>query len=316
MKFQTINPATGEVIQTYSEMTFAEVEKILAKTEHAFLDWRLRNFAERAKCIRKMVELLHKNKQQYAKLMTEEMGKPLPDAVKEIDKCAWACEHFAEHAEEYLKPRFVKTEMNKSYIAYEPQGIIFAIMPWNFPFWQVFRFAAPNIMGGNAAILKHSPNTTGCGLEIEKMFGQAGFPADLFRTIIVDNDIAAKVIQHPLIKAVTLTGSQRAGKTVGQEAASVLKKSVMELGGSDPYLILEDADLELAVEQSVRSRLSNSGQVCIAAKRMIVVDKIADEFEHRVVEKLKQFKMGNPMEEGVNFGPLAREDLRDNVHNK
>lgn len=314
MAIQTINPATGELIKSYQEMPYAEVDKIIEATHKDFLQWRETSFQQRADKMRLVGKILLDNKQEYAKLITTEMGKPIKSAIGEIEKCARLCDYYAEHAQEYLKPQLIKTEMAKSYIMYQPMGVIFAIMPWNFPFWQALRFAAPGLMAGNACILKHAPTTTGCALAIEAIFKQAGFPENLFRSIVIDTDLAEKVIAHPRIVGVTLTGSVRAGKSVGAEAAGRLKKVVLELGGSDPYIILEDADLDLAAEQCVISRLGNAGQVCIAAKRLIAVDAIRDIFEQKVLEKVKQYVMGNPLDEKVNLGPLARADLRDNVH--
>lgn len=313
MSIQTINPATGKLIKEYGEMPHKEVMGIIDDCHKAYLQWREVSFAERSKCMKKAAQLLKSEKEKYGKIITEEMGKPITAAMGEIEKCAWVCEHYAEHAENYLKPRQIKTEMQKSYVAYKPTGVIFAIMPWNFPFWQVFRFAAPNIMGGNVGILKHAPISTGAALAIEQIFEDAGFPKNIFRSLVIDTDEASQVIAHPKVAAVTLTGSEGAGKVVGSEAARNLKKVVLELGGSDPYLILEDADLDLAAEQCVKSRMNNSGQVCISAKRMIIVDKIADEFEKKVLQKLNEVKMGDPMDPNINFGPIAREDLRDLV---
>jgi succinate-semialdehyde dehydrogenase/glutarate-semialdehyde dehydrogenase len=314
MSIQTINPATGEVLKIYQEMSSAEVDKAIAATHQAFLAWRATSFAERAERMRNAAKILLDNKQEYASLITLEMGKPIKAAVAEIEKCALLCHHYAEQAQKYLQPQMIKTEMTKSYITYQPLGVIFAIMPWNFPFWQAFRFAAPGVMAGNACVLKHAPNTTGCGLMIEQVFKQAGFPENLFRTIVIDASDADKVIAHPNIAGVTLTGSVRAGKSVGVEAASHLKKVVLELGGSDPYIILEDADLDLAAEQCVRSRLGNAGQVCVAAKRLIAVDAIRDAFVKKVLEKMQEYKVGDPLDESVSMGPLARADLRDGVH--
>lgn len=314
MTIQTINPATEEVIAEYEEMSENEFNRIIDDTHDAFKKWRNVSFAKRAQPMLKLADLLKANSDEYAKLITSEMGKVNAAAQAEIEKCAWVCEHFANHAAKYLRSRSVKTEMTKSYVAYRPIGVIFAIMPWNFPFWQVFRFAAPALMAGNAALLKHAPISTGVGLKIESLFAEAGFPKNLFRTLILDNDGAAKVIANPKIAAVTLTGSERAGSAVGAAAARSLKKVVLELGGSDPYIILEDADLEAAAEAAVSSRMNNSGQVCIAAKRLIVVPAIKEKFEKLVMEKLNRYHMGDPMDDNYNFGPMSRHDLRDELH--
>lgn len=313
MPIKTINPTTGKLIKNYPVMDIAEVDSIIDATHKAYLNWRETKLTERVEKIRQVGEILHKNKQEYGHLITEEMGKPIQLAKAEIEKCARLCNHIADHADEYLKPRTVQTEMQKSYISYQPLGVIFAIMPWNFPFWQVFRALGPAVTAGNAAILKHAPTTTGCGLAIEKIFRSAGFPENLFRAAIIETELAAKIIQNSKIAGVTLTGSVHAGKTVGAESAGHLKKVVLELGGSDPYIILEDADLDQAAEQCVNSRLSNSGQVCIAAKRLIVVDSVRDQFERKVIEKAKQFKVGDPFDEAIQMGPLARDDLREAV---
>lgn len=314
MVIQTINPATGDVIQSYLEMDRVTVDAIISSTQSAFLQWRDKPFGERALILRKVAELLEKNKQAYASLITQEMGKPIQFSRAEIEKCGRVCEYYAENAEKLLASQPIQTEKTKSYITYRPLGIIFAIMPWNFPFWQVFRFAAPNLMAGNAVLLRHAPISTGVGLAIEKLFQDAGLPTHLFRTLVIDNDLAAYVIQHPYIKGVTLTGSPGAGSIVGSLAAQSLKKVVLELGGSDPYLILADANLALAAQTCVTSRLNNSGQICIAAKRMIVVDAVREEFEERVLAQLKNYQMGDPMDSNNNLGPLARADLRDTVH--
>lgn len=313
MSIQTINPATGKIINDYEEMPLEGLLKIIDATHQAHLNWRHTDFSERSTKLNHAAEILLKNKQDYAALITQEMGKPIKAAQSEIEKCALLCRHFADHAKEYLKPVPIKTEMSKSYVTYQPLGTVFAIMPWNFPFWQVFRFAGPALMAGNACLLKHAPTTTGCGLAIENIFTQAGFPENLFNTIIIDIELAEKVIAHPKIASVTLTGSVRAGKKVGAEAVNHLKKVVLELGGSDPYLILEDADLDLAAEQCVKSRLNNSGQTCIAAKRLIIVNAIREKFQQMVIEKAKTYVLGNPMDESVQLGPLARADLRETV---
>lgn len=316
MTIQTINPATGKLIKSYEEMSPTIIDNTIKASRQAFLQWRDSTFAERAAAMLNAEKILLENKQEYGALITQEMGKPIKAAISEIEKCAWLCRYYAEHAEGYLAAHYVKTEMSKSYVLYQPLGVIFAIMPWNFPFWQVFRFAAPNLMAGNACLLKHAPTTTGCGLAVEKLLRQAGFPENLFQVMILATEQAEKVIADPFVAGVTLTGSVRAGTSVGAKAAGHLKKVVLELGGSDPYLVLADADLDLAAEECVRSRLNNSGQVCIAAKRMIVVDAVREAFTQKVLAKVKSYKMGDPMDESVALGPLARADLRDGVHSQ
>jgi succinate-semialdehyde dehydrogenase / glutarate-semialdehyde dehydrogenase len=314
MAIQTINPTTGEVIKSYSEMNWHDVEKIIHSTHEAFLQWSNRSFRERAELMRKVADNLGRNKQQYAELITREMGKPIRFSVPEIEKCQRVCHYYADHAENFLASQPVATEKSKSYVVYKPLGVILAFMPWNYPFWQVFRFAAPTLMAGNGVLLRHAPISTGTGLAIEQLCRDSGLPENLFRTLIMDNDTAALTIRHPLVKGVTLTGSPQAGSIVGSNAAGSLKKVVLELGGSDPYIVLEDADLEHAAKTCVASRLNNSGQVCIAAKRIIVVDAVKDQFEKLVYQQIKNYKIGDPTQLETDLGPLARADLRDNVH--
>ncbi len=310
----SINPTTGETIQEYSEMTFAEVSDIINRAHGAFLNWRKTNFATRAAFMRQAAQILRDNAPEYARLMAQEMGKPIKDGRAEAEKCAWACDYYADNAETFLQNERVETDASKSFVTFQPLGVVLAIMPWNFPFWQVFRFAAPALMAGNVGVLKHASNVFGCALAIEDIFRQAGFPGDAFRTLLVGSDQIEAIIAHPLVKAVTLTGSTSAGKAVGQKAGSLIKKSVLELGGSDPYLILEDADLEVAVSTCVASRLINSGQSCIAAKRFVVVEAVREQFEQRFVERMQAATMGNPLKEETEVGPQARHDLRDDLH--
>ncbi len=314
MTIQTINPATGEALHSYAEMNIATVNNIIDLTFNAFGQWHTISFVERSEKLRHIASLLDKNKKKYAQLITQEMGKPILASIAEIEKCQLACNFYAENAEKFLAPRSVVTNKTKSFVVYRPLGIIFAIMPWNYPFWQVFRCAAPNLMAGNAMLLRHSPNSTGAGLAIEELCQEAGLPQNLFRTLVIDNETAAHVIKHHQIKGVTLTGSPRAGAIVGSTAASALKKVVLELGGSDPYIILKDADLAKAAKICVASRLNNSGQVCIASKRIIVVNSVREQFEKLVLDELKNYRMGDPMDNSYNLGPLARADLRETVH--
>ena len=246
--------------------------------------------------------------------MALEMGKPLKQGVAESEKCAWACEYYADTAEGHLAPEIVKTDASKSYVAFDPLGVVLAVMPWNFPFWQVFRFAAPALMAGNVGVLKHASNVPGCAMAIESIIEQAGFPKGTFRTLLISSRGVKSVIEHPLVRAVTLTGSTPAGKAVAAQAGGVIKKTVLELGGSDPYIILEDADLDLAVTTCVTSRLINSGQSCVNAKRFIVVEPVADVFTERLTAAMGAKKMGNPLDEGTEIGPQARPDLRDDLH--
>ncbi|MHA1255959.1 MAG: NAD-dependent succinate-semialdehyde dehydrogenase [Promethearchaeota archaeon] len=314
MTQKAINPTTGEIIKEYEEMSLNEVEILITNMDSEFQKWRKKTFSERALLMKKAADILRDNADEYAELMALEMGKSIKGGRSEANKCAWVCDYYADNAEEFLKPEIVDTEADKSFVSHQPLGIVFAVMPWNFPFWQVLRFAAPTLMAGNAGLLKHAPNVPGCALAIEDVFHKAGFPKNIFRSIIIDVSIAKNIIENPLIKAVTLTGSTRAGKAVSAEAGAVLKKCVMELGGSDPYIILEDALIEDSVNTSVASRLINAGQSCIAAKRFIVVEKVYEEFEKLFVEEMKKYKMGDPLKEDTDLGPQARFDLRDELH--
>lgn len=310
MSFQTINPATEKPIATYEYMPEKEVIQILEASKQAFEHWASEDWDSKAGKMRKAAQILLDNKQNYAQLISTEMGKLLKPATEEIEKCALVCHFFADNAKYFLENRMVQTEMTKSYVTHQPLGTVFAIMPWNFPFWQVFRFAAPTLMAGNCALLKHSPNTTGSALAIEKIFKEAGFPEAVFRTLILDNDLAATVIKHPDIAAVTLTGSNKTGETVAALAGSVVKKIVMELGGNDPYIVLEDADLELAANAILASRMNNAGQSCIAAKRILALPSIRPALQTLILDKLKNWQPGD------NMGPLARTDLRDMLHHQ
>ena len=311
---QSINPFDQSLIHNYNEMNQGEIDQVLKNAHEEFLNWKFVEFEIRSEKMKNAAEVLRKNSEKYSLLMTKEMGKPIAQSRAEVEKCAWVCDYYAENAEKFLTDEEIKTDASKSYVSFQPIGIVLAIMPWNFPFWQVFRFAAPGLMAGNSGILKHASNVTGCALAIEEVFREAGFPESLFRTIIYPSSKMDYVIKHPLVKAVTLTGSVPAGKAVASIAGSVIKKTVMELGGSDPYVILEDADLEAAATTCVISRLINGGQSCIAAKRFIIVEKIYDKFEKLFIEKMKQKKMGDPMEEKIDLGPQANITLRDELH--
>jgi len=311
---QSINPATDELLKLYDEMTVEETSAIIKKTHQNFLMWKETSFNQRSIRMKNAAQSLRANNRKYAELMTLEMGKPIKQSYAEVEKCAWVCEYYADTAEKFLQDELIETDASKSFVTFRPIGVVLAVMPWNFPFWQVFRFAAPGLMAGNGCVLKHSSNVMGCALAIEEIFKEAGFPENLFRSIIISSKNMREVIEHPLIAAVTLTGSVPAGKSVAAAAGGILKKTVLELGGSDPYIILEDADLELAAEACVTSRLLNAGQSCIAAKRFIIHENIYDEFEKLFIEKMKSKKMGNPMDENNHIGPQARKDLRDELH--
>lgn len=314
MNIQTINPKDNTIIHTYEMMSDHDLVDIIEQSHKVYTQWRDVPFEKRKKCMNRAAELLRKNKETYATLMANEMGKPLSQGRGEIEKCAWVCEFYAEEAEGFMKPRVIETEMKKSYVLYQPLGVVYSIMPWNFPFWQVFRCLAPTLMAGNGLLLSHAPISTGTALAIEKLIEEAGFPKGLFRALIIDYDQSAKVIAHQRIIAATLTGSERAGKAIGSEAGLSLKKAVLELGGSDPYLVLEDADLEKAADACIASRLSNCGQVCISAKRIIVLESVYDQFEKMIIERMKRFQMGDPLDEKTTLGPMARTDLRDSLH--
>ena len=311
---KSMNPVTGEEIKSYDEMSLEKIESIINKTQSAFLSWSETDFSDRKPLMEKASHILKERKDKYAKLMTEEMGKPIKQSYAEVEKCAWVCNYFADKAELFLADEIVDTEASNSFITFQPLGVVLAIMPWNFPFWQVFRFAAPNLMAGNAGILKHSSNVTGGALAIEEVFRDAGFPLNLFRTIVVSSKQAGEIINNKNVMAVTLTGSVPAGKSVAEKAGAVLKKTVLELGGSDPYLVLEDGDLEKAAATCVNSRLINAGQSCIAAKRFIIVESVYDEFEKLFVENMKSKKMGDPFDENNDLGPQASVNLRDDLH--
>jgi len=311
---ESINPTTGELIKTYPNMTLDETREILDDAQYAFLSWKNSSFQHRRQCMEQAAVILRRNISQYAELMALEMGKTLKEGRAEVNKCALVCDYYADSAEKFLQPELVQTDAAKSYISFQPLGIILAVMPWNFPFWQVFRFAAPSLMAGNAGVLKHASNVPGCALAIEDVFKNAGFPPHLFRTLMIGSSMVSDIIESPLVQAVTLTGSTPAGKAVASKAGAMLKKTVLELGGSDPYVILEDADLEETVSACVFARLINAGQSCIAAKRFIVVDRIREPFEKRFIEKMSEQIMGNPLKEETTLGPQARADLRDDLH--
>lgn len=314
MTLNAINPVDGSVISRHDEMQPAEVRTIIDAAHAAFVDWRRLSFAERATPMREAGVILRAEHAAFARLMAQEMGKPVRDGIAEVDKCALACSYYADHAETFLAREPVATDARTSFVTFNPLGVVLAVMPWNFPFWQVFRFAAPGLMAGNAAVLKHASNVPGCALAIEDVFRRAGFPANLFRTLLIGSGQVDAVIEHPHVRAATLTGSGAAGRAVARKAGECLKKTVLELGGSDPYLVLDDADIELAATVCAKGRLVNSGQSCIAAKRFIVVDSVRRAFEPLFVAKMAAARMGDPLQQDTEIGPLARRDLRDMLH--
>jgi len=314
VSIRSVNPVNGEIIKEYPETSTQECLQAIKKADRAFAEWKRTDFDKRAELMRRAATILRNRAGDYGRLISLEMGKVFREAVSEVQKCALACDYYADNASGFLAPEEVETEASRSYVDFRPLGAILAVMPWNFPFWQVFRFAAPALMAGNACILKHASNVPGCALEIEKIFAEAGFPPDLFRAVLVGSSEVENLIGDPLIRAVTLTGSVPAGRAVAASAGRHLKKTVMELGGSDPYIILEDADLEQAVPVCAMSRLINAGQSCIAAKRFVVVRPVVDRFLELLLDVMGKNKIGEPQSEGVDIGPMARFDLRDELH--
>ncbi len=314
MIIETRNPATEQIIKTYDLFNETQLIESIDKTYAAYQAWKKKSYAERKALMLKLAKLLDQKKTVYAKLIAEEMGKPVTAGHVEIEKCVWVCQHYAKHAEHYLKAESIQTDLQKSYVCYQPLGIVFGIMPWNFPFWQVFRYAVPTIMAGNATLLKHAPISTGAALAMEALFLEAGFPKHLFTTVLIDEDMAKFVIAHPHIAAVTLTGSERAGSSVAATAGQYLKRIVLELGGNDPYLVLADADLTYAAKCLVTSRLNNAGQSCIAAKRFIVIESVVDEFVEQVKLQMNRYNLGDPLNPKTTMGPIARADLREKLH--
>ena len=314
MTADIINPATGQVTYRHELLTAKEVEQRLAAAAEAFPAWAARSLQERGAILRVIAAQLRQRKGDIQHAMTTEMGKLKAEALGEIEKCAEACEFYADHAADYLKPQLIDTEAQRSYVRYEPIGCVFAVMPWNFPIWQVFRFLAPAFMAGNVALLKHASNVPQCADLILAVCRDGGLPEGVFDVLHIDNDQAAEVLRDKRVKAVTLTGSERAGRSIAANAGDQLKKCVMELGGSDAFVVLEDADLEKTVAAAVKSRFDNSGQTCIAAKRFIVVDAIADAFVEKFVAAAGKRVYGDPQDEKTTLAPMARADLRDELH--
>lgn len=306
---QTINPATNEVLKTYTLLSQSEITEKLQNAEDAFQDWKKTSFAERSELFRKLGLLLKEKKQELATLMTKEMGKPITQSKSEIEKCAWLCDFYAEKAEMFLSPRIEESDGSEAYIRYDPLGVILAVMPWNFPFWQVFRFAIPSLMAGNVGVLKHSSNSFGCGEAMELLFLEAGFPKNVFQNLLISGKQVKQVLENDHVKAATLTGSEAAGSSVAEIAGKNIKKTVLELGGSDPFIVLADADIKTAAKTAVKARTQNSGQSCIAAKRFIIVKEVYDEFVEEFKNEMATLKMGDPMDENTDVGCQAREDL-------
>jgi succinate-semialdehyde dehydrogenase/glutarate-semialdehyde dehydrogenase len=309
----TTNPATGKTLERFDYMAASEVDARLDAAVGAYRVWRREPHARRTQLLQSVGATLRAERQQFAETAVREMGKPIAQALAEVDKCAWCCEYFALHGEDLLADRAVESNATRSAIAFRPLGVIFAIMPWNFPYWQVFRAAAPALSAGNAVVLKHADSTTRCALEIERIFTEAGAPAGLFTTLLIENEVADARIADERIAAVTLTGSERAGVAVASAAGNALKKCVLELGGSDPFIVLGDADVDLAIEFAVKARFQNNGQSCIAAKRFIVEDRIYDRFVRDFAHAAAAQRVGDPMDAATQLGPCARADLRDTL---
>ncbi|MBI4936699.1 MAG: NAD-dependent succinate-semialdehyde dehydrogenase [Nitrosomonadales bacterium] len=314
MPHTSLNPATNKLLQTHASWDSHRLKQALEKTHHAQQAWAQTPFARRGEVLRNVAADLRTRRDQYAAIITQEMGKLLREARAEVEKCAGVCEYYAQHAEEFMRTEPVASDAGKSYVAHYPLGVLLAIMPWNFPFWQVFRAAAPALMAGNALALKHAPNVPQCALAIEAMFRECGLPDGVFTSLMIEVEQAAEAIASPHVHAVTLTGSEAAGRKVAALAGQHLKKCVLELGGSDPFIVLHDADMELAVDMAVASRFLNCGQSCIAAKRFIVVPQIADEFLSKFKTKVEALRLGDPMDDATQIGPMARADLRDTLH--
>lgn len=311
--FQSIYPFTQEVFAEYVQMDESAVSAHLKRSVHAFEQWSHRSFAERSEVMLAVSGVLLQKKEQLAQLISREMGKILPESIAEIEKCASTCAYFARHAEEMLQPVNIQTDYQKSFISYQPIGTVLAIMPWNFPFWQLFRFAAPTLMAGNVVLLKHAPNVCGCALAIQAVFEEAGAIPGLFQSLVIDTALVEKILENDAVQAVSLTGSEKAGGAVSAIAARNIKKSVLELGGSDPFIVLADADLEKAISTAIQSRLQNAGQSCIAAKRFIVVPEIMDDFLNGMLKAIKACRQGDPFLPETTMGPMARIDLAGNL---
>lgn len=314
MEFKSINPYDNTEISTFRGHAPSEVSIMLKQSDSAFSEWRQTPMAERSALMVRVAELLEQDVDKYAATMTREMGKPITEARAEINKCAWVCRYYAEHAESFLATESVETDGAASFIRYDPLGTILAIMPWNFPYWQVYRFAVPTLMAGNTALLKHATNVLGCAEHIEQLFRDAGFPEFVFQNLFIDHDQTESVIAQDTVSAVTLTGSTRAGRAVGQLAGKYLKKSVLELGGSNAFVVWKDADLDRAVKTGVQARMMNSGQSCIAAKRFIIHADLYDDYVSQYADEVEAMRVGDPIEEDTEIGPLAREDLAEGLH--
>jgi succinate-semialdehyde dehydrogenase/glutarate-semialdehyde dehydrogenase len=316
MSIVSVNPTNGKLLKAYRADSIKQVEQKIAQTHKAWLSWKNSTHEERSRLLKNMAGILQNRKKEFSILMAQEMGKPINQGVAEIEKCASVCEYYAANAAGFLGDQLIETDAFKSFVSFQPVGVVLAVMPWNFPFWQVFRFLAPALAAGNCGVLKHASNVPGCAVAIEEVIEEAGFPPKVFQSLIANSTMVEKIIENPFIQAVTITGSTNAGKQVAQKAGALIKKTVLELGGSDAYIILEDADLEKAAEICVNSRLINSGQSCISAKRFIAVKSIQKEFTRIFLAKMKEKKLGDPLNAATDIGPQARIDLRNELHDQ
>jgi len=314
MALESLNPATGELLETFEEWSDAQVAQVIDEVDAAWQSWRRTTFADRATLMKRAAEMLRENAETYARTMALEMGKPISEGRAEINKCALCCDFYADHAQGFLADEVITSDAAKSYVGHRSLGTVLAVMPWNFPFWQVFRFAAPALMAGNTGVLKHSSNVPRCALQIEDVFVKAGFPANVFRTLMIGSRKVDAVIENPHIKAVTLTGSDIAGRKVAAKAGEMLKKTVMELGGSDPFVVLADADLDEAAAVAAKARCINSGQSCIAAKRFIVVEEVYDAFLAKFTAQMAALVVDDPLKDETQVGAQARDDLMQELH--
>lgn len=314
MEFYSINPYNGDQVGKYTALSTVELEKKLNKSAEAFKAWSQTPLSYRTGLIKKAGQVLRDNLEEYAQVITSEMGKPISESRAEVNKCAWVCDYYADNAESFLAPEEVETDAAQSFVRHDPIGTVFAIMPWNFPFWQVFRFAAPTLTAGNTGLLKHAPNVFGSALNIEDVFTKAGFPEGVFQNLIVHHDQTEKIIAHDAVKAVTLTGSEMAGSAVAQIAGKYIKKSLLELGGNNSFIVLEDADIDQAVKTAVSARMLNCGQSCIAAKRFILLESVHDEFVTKFTAAVSKLKGGDTKDDETQVGPLARKDLADQLN--
>ena len=313
MAIASINPATGETLQSFEPLSQAQLEQKIQLAQDTFHSYRRTGFVERSGMMLRAAEILETEKKDFARVMTLEMGKPINGAVQEAEKCAWVCRYYAESAEKHLASEIVETNATKSFVQFQPLGVVLAVMPWNFPFWQVFRFAAPGLMAGNVGLLKHSSNVPQCALAIESIFRRAGFPEGVFQTLLIGSDLVQSVLEDSRVAAATLTGSEPAGRSVASIAGNQIKKTVLELGGSDPFIVMPSADIDAAVTTAVKARTINNGQSCIAAKRFIVQSQIYDEFEKRFVAAMQQLRIGDPLIASTDIGPLATEQILQDV---